>query len=198
MTIEEINNYFGDMDLFLMDSLLKGHLPNSGSVLDLGCGEGRNAVFFIRNGYHYVGVDKDTSKLRLLEYVTSTLTGSKADFMSIAIEDLELKSSYDIIICSRVLHFVQSRSEFDMHWAKIVEATAPGSTVYLSMDSVVDSSEAKKHKNGNFEFPDGRVSFALTNELYKEMKQSFNEVEPLRTLTHHQARTQSFMLLRRH
>lgn len=49
------------MDLYLMDAILKGWIPQGGKVLDLGCGAGRNAIYFFREGYEYTGVDKDQS-----------------------------------------------------------------------------------------------------------------------------------------
>ena len=61
MKIEHINNFFGDMDLYLIDAILKGEIPGTGSVLDLGCGAGRNAVYFLNQGFEYTGVDSDES-----------------------------------------------------------------------------------------------------------------------------------------
>ena len=46
-----IREEFGDIDIYLFDQLLKGRLDASMSLLDAGCGGGRNLYYFLRNGY---------------------------------------------------------------------------------------------------------------------------------------------------
>ena len=70
--IEEINNFFGDMDLFLIDQVLKGRLNNSMNVLDVGFGLGRNLVHFIQEGYDVYGIDKDKSAV---DFFKASLSG---------------------------------------------------------------------------------------------------------------------------
>ena len=81
------------MDLYLMDAILKGHIPQKGSVLDLGCGGGRNAVYFLNNGYEYEGVDADESQVRLSEFVTRSIEGSSVHFHTQRLQGLDLKKN---------------------------------------------------------------------------------------------------------
>ena len=185
------------MDLFLMDSILKGHIPEKGRVLDVGCGEGRNGAYFINQGYEYCGVDKDASKIRLLEYLSKNTKSAEVTFLKGAIEELDFGSAYDVIIASRVLHFLESEHDFKSVWEKLKSCLKPGGVVYFAMDSAISKSFVKEREKGMYEFPDGRISFSLTELLYKYMLEGFQELEDRKTILYRNKRAQSFGLLRR-
>ncbi|MEO9482801.1 MAG: class I SAM-dependent methyltransferase [Ekhidna sp.] len=197
MSIQDFNNYFGDMDLFLMDLILKGHIKRDAEVLDIGCGEGRNGIYFIREAYTYHGWDTDASKLKLLEYLAKSIAHAKATFETHDIREAAEEKKFDLVICSRLLHFATTKDDFLLMWNKIADRLDKDGILYASMDSAVDTGIASRRNNGTVEFPDGRVSFALTNDLYDEIRKGFEEVEPLRTLVHHNERAQSFVCLRK-
>lgn len=75
-------------------------------VLDIGCGEGKDAVFLARNGYIVSALDatdKGIEKGKLL----AEKCGVLINFFKANIEDFRLKENYDIILCSGVMHFVK-------------------------------------------------------------------------------------------
>lgn len=180
-----------------MDLILKGKIVDDAKVLDVGCGEGRNGIFFIRNGYEYQGWDKDASKLKLLEYLTRSLRSHRASFEVQDLQSSESSETFDFIICSRVLHFASSHQEFLTMWQKLRSLLRSGGIIYASMDSAVDNTLAKSLGDGRVEFPDTKVRFALTDEGYEAIKKGFEEVEPLRTVAHHNERAQSFLVFRK-
>lgn len=195
MTPHEINNYFGDMDLFLMDLILKGKVSKDMRVLDAGCGEGRNGIYFINAGYEFVGTDTDRSKVNLIEYLAK---GSNTSFYVENIKSLaQRKEAFDLIICSRVLHFAESVDHFYEMWNDLTSMLNAKGIVYISMDSVIDTMMGEALDNGKYRFPDGKIRFAITSEIYNEIKKGFEEIEPLKTLVAHEKRAQSFIALRR-
>ena len=195
--VRDINNYVGDMDLFLLDFILKGKIPKDAKVLDAGCGEGRNAIYFIRNGNDFTGIDADKSKIRLAQYMGNNISTSKAQFEAGDIGQMTFETEFDLVICSRVLHFSKNEEDFYATWGKLENSLKKGGLMYISMDSVVENTLGKSLKDGQFEFPDGQVRFSLTSEIYKVIKKGFEEVEPLKTLVQNKVRAQSFMLLRK-
>ncbi|MCM3634071.1 helix-turn-helix domain-containing protein [Paenibacillus camelliae] len=75
-------------------------------LLDIGCGEGKDAVFFARNGYDVsafdvsdAGIEKTRS---LAEKVGVHVNVFKADIL-----DYRLDTYYDIIFSSGVLHYIK-------------------------------------------------------------------------------------------
>ncbi|MDO4465297.1 MAG: helix-turn-helix domain-containing protein [Bacillota bacterium] len=82
-------------------------------VLDIGCGEGKDAVFLARNGYVVSALDatdKGIEKGKLL----AEKYGVSVDFFKANIEDFRLKEKYDIIFSSGVLHFVKPEYRDDI------------------------------------------------------------------------------------
>lgn len=73
-------------------------------LLDIGCGEGKDAVFFARNGYQVTAFDIADSGVektkRLADRIGVPLTVYKADLL-----DFRLDSTYDIIYSNGVLHY---------------------------------------------------------------------------------------------
>ena len=82
------------------------------TVLDIGCGEGKDAVFFAKNGYKVSAFDITRSGVdkakRLADQHRVDVNFFKAD-----INDFRLESDVDVLFCSGVLHFIphELRSE---------------------------------------------------------------------------------------
>ncbi len=184
------------MDLFLLDAILKGKIPENGSVLDVGCGQGRNGIYFIKEQYDYLGIDKDASKILLANYLAKTISSS-SEFKTATIKGITISKKYDLVIASRVLHFAQNLEDFMFIWKKINDVLKKKGVLYFSMDSAVVSNLVIPKNDELFEFADGRVSFALTDSLYNKMIKGFSEIERLRTIIHQNERVQSFGLLRK-
>ena len=74
-------------------------------VLDIGCGEGKDAVFLARNGYDVTAFDiseQGLSKARALaDHCGVTINFFKAD-----VRDFRLETEYDIIFSSGVFHYI--------------------------------------------------------------------------------------------
>ncbi len=74
-------------------------------VLDIGCGEGKDAVFLARNGYDVTAFDvaeQGLSKAREL----AARCGVKVDFFKADVRDFRLEAAYDIIFSSGVFHYI--------------------------------------------------------------------------------------------
>lgn len=75
-------------------------------VLDVGCGEGKDAVFFARNGYEVTAFDITDAGLgkaqRLADHAGVNVQLFKADIL-----DYRLDSHFDIIFSSGVLNYVK-------------------------------------------------------------------------------------------
>ena len=54
----DLQKWFGGIDIYLFDQLLKGRFVPGMRVLDAGCGSGRNLACFLRSGYEVFGVDE--------------------------------------------------------------------------------------------------------------------------------------------
>lgn len=82
-------------------------------LLDIGCGEGRNAVFFARNGYEVSAFDlsaKGVEKTKALaERAKVEVRAFQADLGRFRIEE-----EYDILFSTGVLHYIPASARHDI------------------------------------------------------------------------------------
>lgn len=78
-----------------------------GKALDLGCGQGRNALFLAQHGFEVTAVDQNELALEILQ---SIVEQEDLD-MTVGLYDINsanLKQSYDLIVSTVVLMFLQA------------------------------------------------------------------------------------------
>ena len=49
----------GQIDIYLFDQIVKGRIAEGDTILDAGCGHGRNLVYFLRSGFNVLAADSD-------------------------------------------------------------------------------------------------------------------------------------------
>jgi tellurite methyltransferase len=74
-------------------------------LLDIGCGEGRNAVFFARNGYQVTGFDLSPVGVEKTKEVAEDIGVSVEAFVADLLE-FRLKEAYDILFSTGTLHYI--------------------------------------------------------------------------------------------
>ena len=81
-------------------------------LLDIGCGEGRNAVFFARNGYDVTAFDMSEKGLEKTKMLASK-SSVKIEVFNANIKEFRLSENFDILFSIGVLHYIpkELRSE---------------------------------------------------------------------------------------
>ena len=69
----ELRSAFGEIDIYLFDQLARGHFDRRRRVLDAGCGDGRNLVFFLKNGFTCFGIDRDQAAVAQVRALATRL-----------------------------------------------------------------------------------------------------------------------------
>ena len=77
----------------------------SGDVLDLGCGEGRNALFLAKNGFNVTGVDVSEEGIKKFKVIAKK---NKLNVNALIgdIRYFNFDKEYDIIISNATFHFL--------------------------------------------------------------------------------------------
>lgn len=82
-------------------------------VLDIGCGQGRDALFIARMGHHVTGVDISPHGIRDLTEAASSenldIEGHAADIVSFVPEGL-----FDVILIDRTLHMLPEKERLEV------------------------------------------------------------------------------------
>ncbi len=78
-------------------------------VLDIGCGEGKDAVFFARNGYIVTAFDLSETGIEKGKKLAEKCN-TYVDFFKADLSDFRLTENYDIVFCSGVFHLIKPES----------------------------------------------------------------------------------------
>ena len=114
---KEILESFGNIDIYLFDHLLKGRFDSCTRVLDVGCGGGRNIVYFLQNNFDVFAVDADAGAIEAVKSMARQVAPhtSQENFIVANAEDMPFDdASFDLVICSAVLHFAKNKAHFEM------------------------------------------------------------------------------------
>ena len=104
----ETENLFGEPYPELIEFFSK--YPKKGKVLDLGCGQGRDAIFLARLGYNVTGIDVSEVGINQMNLIGKkeglNLTGIVKDIY--AYNDFD---KYDFILLDSMFHFAKNDKE---------------------------------------------------------------------------------------
>ncbi|MGB7876271.1 MAG: methyltransferase domain-containing protein [Anaerolineales bacterium] len=79
------------------------------TLIDIGCGEGRDSIFFARNGYQVTGFDFSAEGVKKSTVWAGELNLS-IDFFQADINEYRLEKSYDVVFASGALHYIPKNS----------------------------------------------------------------------------------------
>lgn len=164
-----LQEYFGGIDIYLFDQLLKNRFTPPMKILDAGCGGGRNLIYFLRNGYEVFGVDASGEAVAQVRYVASSLAPRlpENNFRVEAVEKMSFADEYfDLVISSAVLHFARDEE----HWQNMVgemwRVLKPGGIFFARLASSVGMEKYLTHIEGRrFYLPGGNELFLVDAEM---------------------------------
>ncbi len=111
-------------------SFFESYDKHTARVLDLGCGQGRDALMAARRGHSVTGVDSSRTGIRqMLEDAEAEgleVAGVVADVTKYAID-----GSYDVILLDRVLHMIEENDRIHL-LRQAVEKVAPNGFLLIA------------------------------------------------------------------
>jgi 2-polyprenyl-3-methyl-5-hydroxy-6-metoxy-1,4-benzoquinol methylase len=102
-------------DIYLLDLVLRGTIRPNASVLDIGCGAGRNLPFLAHAGATITAVDANPSTVAACSQLLAQMPGSHTCKIA-TLPNLGLNQQFDAVVCIAVLHFAPDQSAFHT-WA---------------------------------------------------------------------------------
>jgi SAM-dependent methyltransferase len=180
----ELQQLYGNIDIYLFDQLLKGTYDNCKKVLDAGCGGGRNLVYFLRNGYEVYGIDPNPNAVSAVKQL-SQYANAEENFVVASTENLPFDDNYfDLVISSAVLHFADSTDHFDDMIQSMWRVLKPGGYLFARLASDIGIETLVQHLgNGRYLLPDGSERFLVNQQLLLQYTESLNARlhEPIKT-----------------
>lgn len=198
-----LQEWFGQLDIYLFDQLLKGRFNPRMRVLDAGCGGGRNLIYFLRSGYDVCGVDSSPEAVAHVRALASGLAPHlPADnFRVEAVEGMSFADAgFDVVISSAVLHFARDEE----HWRDMVRemwrVLKPGGVFFARLASRVGMEEQAIRLDGRrYHLPDGSDRFLVDDTMLLAATASLGGelIEPLKTVVVSNMRSMSTWCLRK-
>lgn len=173
MRISELNKLLGNIDIYLLDQILKGRFSADMKILDAGCGEGRNAVYLINGGYQVFGIDQNEMAIQYCRFMAKSLDKSYDvhRFQVGGLEEIPFHTeAFDAVICSAVLHFAQDETNFWQMINEMQRVLKPGGILWFRMTTAFGGILEQSHalEGGKYLLPDASERFLLTqNHLDK-------------------------------
>lgn len=203
MSHTNLQDWFGQIDIYLFDQLLKGRFNPQMRVLDAGCGGGRNLIYFLRNGYDVCGVDESREAINRVRSLASVLAPSLPpdNFRLEPVEGMSFAdASFDVVISSAVLHFAKDEE----HWRSMLEemwrVLKSGGTFFARLASSIGIEERIEHMEGRrYHLPDGSDRFLVDEEMLLAFTASLGGelLEPLKTVVVQNMRSMSTWCVRK-
>ena len=145
-------------DMHLAQETFLQLLPGSASILDFGCGSGRDTKYFLEKGYRVTATDGSSELCRL----ASEFTGIKVKEM--LFQELDAINQYDgIWACSSILHL--PKKELLPVIQKMCEALKDNGIIYISFKY----GDFKGERNGRY-FTD------FTEKTFREVVEKIPEL----------------------
>jgi tellurite methyltransferase len=201
--MSNLQQSFGNIDIYLFDQLLKGTYDNCRKVLDAGCGGGRNLIYLLQNGFEVYGIDPDAGAIETVKALSQKLSpcNSTDNFKIALIEELPFADAYfDLVICNTVLHFAQSPDHFDQMMLSLWRVLKPGGYFFSRLASDIGI-ETLVHPlgKGRYHLPDGSDRFLVNQPFLLDRTQTLGAHlhEPIKTTNVQNMRAMTTWCLRK-
>jgi tellurite methyltransferase len=198
-----LQEWFGQIDIYLFDQLLKCRFNPSMRVLDAGCGGGRNLVYFLRCGYDVCGVDVSAEAVAHVRALASRLA-PRLPADNFRVEPVEAMSfadaGFDAVLSSAVLHFARDGEHWRGMLSEMWRVLKPGGLFFARMASSVGmEGQTVGLGGGRYRLPDGSDRFLVDDRMLLAAADSLGGelTEPLKTVVVRNQRSMSTWCLRK-
>ena len=180
-----VQEQFGQIDIYVFDQILRGNIAAGMTVLDAGCGYGRNLVHLLREGCEVYALDANPEGVEHVRALAAELApGLPAENFRVGvIEALPFEDALaDVVICSSVLHFARD----DQHFLAMVEelwrVLKPGGLLFCRLGSRIGM-EFERVRGHIYRIGDGSEWFLVDEAVLLKMTEQMGGllVDPLKT-----------------
>ena len=195
MEESQIFQYIQNMDIYLIDQIMKQKYKRSDRILDAGCGEGRNLRWFAGFDYNIWGIDMDLERLRLAKEIFPKL---QARLMPAKLSEIPFPDAhFDHIICSAVLHFAEDENHFYRMFSELIRVLKPTGSIFIRTASNIGLLKATVELSDSYN--DRKAGYYLDRETISQLinKYDLKLLEPVKTTNVQDIRAMSTLVLQK-
>jgi tellurite methyltransferase len=165
----DLHGWFGGIDIYIFDQIMKGRFLPGMRILDAGCGHGRNLPWFIRSGCEIFGVDSSKEAIESVREMASQLSDCcpPENFHVEPIEKMSFAdASFDGVISNANLHFAKDEPHFNAMLNEMWRVLKPGGVFFARLASSIGIESRIQSLSGrNFRLPDGSTRFLVDEAM---------------------------------
>jgi tellurite methyltransferase len=160
--VPDLQQQFGQIDIYLFDQLLRGRIAPGMRIFDAGCGYGRNLVYLLREGYEVFGVDQDARAVEAVRQMSAT-----ENFLVEAVEAMSFPDAFaDVVLSSAVLHFARDDDQFEAMLRGTWRVLKPGGLFFCRLASSIGiESRLTQIAGRRFLLPDGSQRYLVDEAM---------------------------------
>lgn len=198
-----LQEWFGGLDIYLFDQLLKGRIVPGMRILDAGCGSGRNLVYLLKSGFEVFGVDESSSALAQTRWLATNLS-PHLPVDNFRVEPVERMSfddaSFDVVLSSAVLHFARDEEQWHRMLTEMWRVLKPDGIFFARLASSIGIEDKITLIDGRrYHLPDGSERFLVNDEMLLRVTAGLDGefLEPIKTTVVQNLRSMTTWCLRK-
>jgi len=181
----DLQEEFGQIDIYVFDQMLRGNIASTMRVLDAGCGYGRNLVYLLRRGCEVFALDANPDGVDHVRRMAQSLNPGtpEGNFQIGAIEQMPFPDRCaDVVLCNSVLHFARDHAHFQAMLAELWRVLRPGGLLFTRIGSRIGM-DFEPLGNGLYRTGDGSAWFLVDEAMLMAQTALWKAtlVDPLKT-----------------
>lgn len=199
----DLQDWFGGIDIYLFDQLLKGRVVGGMRVLDAGCGPGRNLVYLLKSGYDVFGVDESSEAIARTRRLAAALAPQlpEENFRVEAVERMSFADrSFEVVLSSAVLHFASDEDSWQAMLEEMWRVLKPGGIFFARLASTIGiENQVEVIEGRRYHLPDGSDRFLVDEAMLLRVSGDLGGefIEPIKTTVVQNMRAMTTWCLRK-
>jgi SAM-dependent methyltransferase len=182
LTVQE---QFGQIDIYVFDQILRGNIAVGMTVLDAGCGFGRNLVHLLRVGCEVFALDANADGVDHVRQLAGILApGLPAENFRVGqIETMPFADGFaDVVLCNSVLHFARDEKHFLAMVEELWRCVRPGGMLFCRLGSRIGM-DFERVRGHIYRIGDGAEWFLVGEAVLLQMTRQMGGIliDPLKT-----------------
>jgi SAM-dependent methyltransferase len=193
----DLHEWFGGIDIYLFDQLLKQRFVRGMRLLDAGCGGGRNLNYFLKSGFDVCTVDQSPEAISQVKQLAARVAPnlSSYNFRVEAVEAMSFADAeFDVVISSAVLHFASDEEHWQAMVREMWRVLKSGGVFFARLASTIGIEDKVERVAGRrFHLPDGSIRFLVDEAMLMTTTEALGGkwLEPLKTVVVQNLRSMS-------
>lgn len=195
-----LRDTFGEIDIYLFDQIARGRFDRRRRVLDAGCGDGRNLIYFLRHDFDCHAVDRDPSAIARVRAVAAALAPATPT-SNMQVGELDRlphqDGALDAVVCSAVLHFADDSHHFNRMVEDMWRVLSRGGVFFARLASNIGLEDQVGPAGRRVSLPDGTDRFVVDERMLIHFSDRLGGtlIDPIKTTNVQQQRSMTTWVL---